>query len=374
MKSHYDTIVVGGGPAGSTCATLLARGGHNVALIDKARFPRDKICGDCVNPRCWDIFELLGVADILQSQPLQIVTAVGISNASGRRIFTELPTSGSRPFFSIKRSVLDTILLRNAERAGVHVFEETLLTDVHGEGPWETVLQGKRRLTCDILVGADGRNSLVARKLHAVRGVTRSATARTRDNRVGIQWHAGFQHAVNSSVEMFLFDHGYGGVVNVDRETANVAMVTTTGTVSSKPFSEFLDRTLYQNARAKQLFPRLDPVGKISITYPITPSHHGSAHSSAILIGDANRTVEPFTGEGIFFALQDGVNASRRILKSERQLPETIFDRRGTRFWANHIYSPTLQLHRPAGLLVSVAAAFPSLVPAAMKAIIPANK
>ena len=80
---HADVVIIGAGPAGTTCAALLARKGISVLLCDKASFPREKICGDCINPRCWDFFTLLGIADEVAANS-ENVTGVKIAGRSGK--------------------------------------------------------------------------------------------------------------------------------------------------------------------------------------------------------------------------------------------------------------------------------------------------
>src|SRR5580700_9185265 len=60
--TEWDVTVIGGGPAGSAAAAFTARAGLRTLLIDRAIFPREKVCGDCLNPGCWEVFDQLGVA------------------------------------------------------------------------------------------------------------------------------------------------------------------------------------------------------------------------------------------------------------------------------------------------------------------------
>ncbi len=62
MDEFFDLIIVGGGPAGAVSALLTARAGARVLLLERAVFPRDKVCGDCLNPECWDVFDRLGLS------------------------------------------------------------------------------------------------------------------------------------------------------------------------------------------------------------------------------------------------------------------------------------------------------------------------
>src|SRR5512142_1078946 len=99
-STHVDIIVVGAGPAGSTCASLLSERGLNVLLLDKANFPRDKICGDCINPRAWQYFDLLGVSEMLRTQHLQSLKSVRVANVAGENFVVALDPPSSTPFFS----------------------------------------------------------------------------------------------------------------------------------------------------------------------------------------------------------------------------------------------------------------------------------
>src|SRR5262245_20563360 len=82
-ESCFDAVIIGAGPAGSSAAIALARAGYQIALIDKLRFPREKLCGDFVNPINWPVFENLSVAERVLAQPHSEVSGFRITTASG---------------------------------------------------------------------------------------------------------------------------------------------------------------------------------------------------------------------------------------------------------------------------------------------------
>src|SRR5439155_4137740 len=117
---RFDVLVIGGGPAGSVAALVLARGGARVALVDKARFPRDKACGDLVGPRGVQLLDDLGVK-IPGSRQVGDMIVVG---PTGRRV--RLPCRPGITYpgygFAAPRVGFDETLQAAAEEAGAEVF------------------------------------------------------------------------------------------------------------------------------------------------------------------------------------------------------------------------------------------------------------
>src|ERR1700677_4112924 len=124
MPSH-DVIIVGAAPAGSLAALALARAGHRVALLDRATFPRPKICGNCINPAAWEIWDKLNLTESFSALPHQEITGFDI-HVEGRNLYQHaFPKRGPR---AIPRDVLDDWLCREAQAAGAEFFPETTVT------------------------------------------------------------------------------------------------------------------------------------------------------------------------------------------------------------------------------------------------------
>lgn len=161
MSSRFDVIVVGGGPAGSIAAFVLARGGAKVALVDKAKFPRDKACGDIVGPRGLQVLDDLGL-------PRPIGPDVGeimLVGQRGRR--AQLPCGQGLTYpghgTAVTRTVFDSMLHDAAVEAGASSVQAQVVEPLESEGR----IDGYRSSSgtdfrADFVIGADGATSRVA--------------------------------------------------------------------------------------------------------------------------------------------------------------------------------------------------------------------
>src|SRR6185312_1206360 len=87
----FDVAIVGGGPAGSTCAAFCAGAGLRTLLLEREKFPREKVCGDCLNPSCWPVLRRLGLFETLRALPHGILDAVEFIAIGGQKIGVNLP-------------------------------------------------------------------------------------------------------------------------------------------------------------------------------------------------------------------------------------------------------------------------------------------
>ena len=95
---RFDVVIVGGGPAGSSCASFCARAGFQTVVIERERFPREKVCGDCLNPSCWPVIERLGVTQKLLSLPHSKLSSVEFISIDGRAVIVDLPSGVDAKF------------------------------------------------------------------------------------------------------------------------------------------------------------------------------------------------------------------------------------------------------------------------------------
>jgi flavin-dependent dehydrogenase len=359
---------------------VLARAGFRVLLLDKALFPRHKICGETVNPRCWDSFDTLGVADEIERRIASPIVTVSVTTKAGKEARVEVGEGLRRPFFSMGRDALDQILAEAAVKAGVEFLDGTAVVGVARNGTWRIEIRDRKtaartELAADHLVGADGRNSIVAGSLMRMGNGSRRNKDQAADNeRVGVQWHTNLNPRIAGALHMYLFDTGYCGLVNVDGRHTNVSMVTVpeAAAAAKANFRGFLNRTVWSSPAAASRFPDLGPISEITTTSPINPRRNRFDHPHATLTGDAAQTVEPFTGEGIRCALEDGISTARHLIEKRHGVSssaETAVDR----FRVNEVFSPILRHPHVRDGLMSLGTRLPFLSRWIVKSVLSAR-
>ena len=295
---EYDLIIVGAGPAGSACATLCAEKGLSVLMIDSSRFPRDKVCGDCLNPAVWPVLDRLGVAQQVRELPHSSVPAIRFSVTGGEMI--ELPLSQGHGEVVVRRREFDALLVERAQEQGVIFQDGTTITSVQRlRTCWEVTSSQGVIGSASQIVAADGRNSTVARYL-------RMLAAPRREDRIGLQTHIPHPAGYDGALEMHLYRNGYGGIADLGNGIANLCLVSNAGAM----------RNLRKEAEVR--YQVSSAIAWRSISPISRPSPRRVAKDGIYLCGDAARVVEPFTGEGISFALRSG-SLLAKVLTSRRE-------------------------------------------------------
>ena len=302
----YDVDIVGGGPAGATCAAFCAKAGLRVVVLEREKFPREKVCGDCLNPSIWPVLRRLSVEERVLGQTNAKLERVEFIALDGRRVSVPLKSE-----VAIKRSAFDALLLQRAREAGAEVYEQVTLTSITRSHEW--LLNNELRTR--ILVAADGRNSTVARLFGLL--------PRIEKDRVAIQAHVPLPDDFGPRVVLQLLPGGYSGQAPVNKRELNLCLVGRAASLASLrawAAQEF-------HLAANQHWRTITPLAR----KPISPTH-----GDLFLVGDAARVVEPFTGEGIYYALRSGELAADAIVNgSDYQSAHRAMYR--PRLWVNRM-------------------------------------
>lgn len=313
-----DVFVAGAGPAGSVCAALCANAGLDVVLADRAEFPRDKVCGDCLNPAVWPLLDHLGLRDGAEALPGAQAERIEFVSIGGRRVVVNAASRAPAERM-VRRRVFDNLLLDRARRAGAEFVPGAAVRTIHSG--WEVrTAAGDWRARW--VVAADGRNSIIARHLGLL--------PRVSSDRVAMQTHLPDAGAFHNSVAMFFFAFGYGGAADVG-DGLNLCLVASRGKIDElRSLAD--DRFGTGGAKWKSITPLDRPPAACVAT------------DGLFLAGDAARIVEPFTGEGTYYAMRSGMLAAHAVCtsakgfrcaeESYRRLHRAMF--RG-RLWINHL-------------------------------------
>ncbi|MBL0170156.1 MAG: NAD(P)/FAD-dependent oxidoreductase [Gemmatimonadaceae bacterium] len=370
-----QVLVVGGGPAGSSTAWYCAEAGLDVVLIDRARFPRAKPCAEYLSPEGARILSAMGALEAIEAQAAAL-TGMEVHAPSGRRIHGEfVARHGFRGFrdrgLGIRREVLDTVLIERVRARGVQVIEgvkvEDVLHDAAGRAAGVRVrtVDGPHDILADVVIGADGLRSIVARRLGLAH------TSRW-PRRIALVAHYRGIDGMTSLGEMHVAADGYLGLADVGDNVTNVALVVSAPdarTMSGDP-EAFLNAWIGRQAALAPRFAGARRVSPVRATGPFASRARRPWSAGAALVGDAADFFDPFTGEGIFAALRGGELLAPFVVEAA-----AAFARRDTHAERNAWQGyETARRHTFAGKwrverLIGTAVAFPRLMNGAARVL-----
>jgi flavin-dependent dehydrogenase len=348
----FDVAIVGSGPAGSSCAAFCAKAGLRALLLEREVFPREKVCGDCLNPACWPILRRLQLAERVRTLPHGVLDRVEFIGLGGRTLAVALP-AGDDAEITVKRSLFDQLTMRRARELGATICEGSTVTALTGPGAgrenW-TITAGAKTFEAQVLVAADGRNSTVARLCNLL--------PRGAKERIALQTHLPLPHAFGNRVVLQFLPGGYSGQARVGEGELNLCLVAVPRKMAA----------LRSWAEARF---QISPKHLWRTITPLTRAPIAAVHHSLFLVGDAARVVEPFTGEGIYYALASGELAANAIIAQHNGQDEAEVAvaysaahaklYRG-RLWINRLARAAVLSPRVASLLLGVLRFQPTLL------------
>lgn len=295
-KTEWDAVVIGAGPAGTIAARALALRHARVLLVDKARFPRDKVCGGCLNNAGLSLLEQGGLTDAfrnLRGRPTRTLLLA----CKERRAAIPLPMG-----LALSRRVLDAALLRAAIDAGVHFIDGTRAELIDSTAAQREVRLADTTLRTKTAIIADGLAS------SSLRGCPQFHSAVARGSRIGagaIVAPVNPREYPSGTIHMACGRGGYVGVVRIEDDKLNVAAAFDRRFLRDAGGPAHAARDIILSAGLPDLenLARADWHGTAMLTVHRRPV----AHDRVFLIGDAAEYVEPFTGEGMAWAIASGL-------------------------------------------------------------------
>jgi menaquinone-9 beta-reductase len=313
IKSHYDVIICGAGPAGCTCALSLAESGLKVALIDKAVFPRDKICGDSFGAYIPKVLNTLNPSfanTYNQFQPKSPIDSVRIFTPKKQQTDFHYRETG----YVISRRDFDNFLLELvSSQTRAEIFTGLKANDIRISDNSVEVLADDKILTGKIIIGCDGATSTVRKKLLPSTPNLDYYCTSVRayyKNIVGIP---------ENTIEIHLFKSilpGYFWIFPMRDQLANVGM----GIPASKQLKNKISiHQLFEKIITEDLserFKNAELTGEIKgSNLPLWSGKRPISGSNFMLCGDAISVVDPLSGEGIGPAMMTGRYAGWQAIK-----------------------------------------------------------
>jgi geranylgeranyl reductase family protein len=301
-----EVLVVGAGPAGSVAALLLARAGVKVRLLERGTFPRDKLCGDTLNPGAMALLEKWGLHRAVRTGALH-VSGMTVTGPGGAMVAADY--KGGLTGAALTRRALDAMLADAAVAAGAHLETGVTVTAplVDDKGRVvgvRTSDRGEPRWPAPLVIAADGRAS----RLGAALGLVRFARRPRR-------WAFGAYYegvaGMSSRGEMHIRYDGYIGVAPVPGGLANICVVRESPRVNQR---HVVAETIAADELLHDRFAHASMVSPVSVLGPLAVEASAAGTAGLLLAGDAGGFVDPMTGDGLRFALRGAELAAEAAL------------------------------------------------------------
>jgi flavin-dependent dehydrogenase len=307
-KIDRPVVIVGAGPAGTSLAIRLRRLGLSVVLIERYKFPRQKLCGEFISPECLRHFAELGVLDEMLAAGGDRVYETVFYETGGASVSVPSRWFDESGFaLSLSRARMDQILLKAAEDCGAVVMQGTTATQIrqeHGSILGLTVRDSAGTITdieASIVVDATGRARVVSRMAEKS-----NARKEPRPRFVGLKAHITGAGSPRGVCEIYGFRGGYAGLSFVEDGRSNLCFLAKASLLSGTNDADaVLDGLRDQNRRAAETLVDIRKAHDwISVSVPSFGMAQPPGVKGLYTIGDAAAFVDPFTGSGMLMAME----------------------------------------------------------------------
>ncbi|MGD9942725.1 MAG: NAD(P)/FAD-dependent oxidoreductase [Burkholderiaceae bacterium] len=323
MNSHEparcEVLVIGGGPGGATVATLLARRGIDVVVLDKDRHPRFHI-GESLLPANLPLFEQLGVADEIRAIGMHKPGIEFVSPSHAHRSYLEFSDSWNASLdhaYQVRRSDFDHVLLRNAERSGARVRQGCRVKDARFEDEHVDVDSvdddgTPRKWRARFLIDASGRDTFLATRMKLKQKNKAHNSSALFAHFEGAQRLPG---RIEGNISIFWFEHGWFWFIPLPEGVTSVGAVCWPYYLKSrsKPLPEFFQDTialsppLAERLQGARLVSEVHATGNYSYS---STRCYGHRH---LMIGDAFTFIDPVFSSGVYLAMRNAFQAADTV-------------------------------------------------------------
>ncbi len=308
-----EVLVVGGSLSGASLAAFLARAGVDVLVVEKARFPREKICGEFLSHEALPLLDRLGVLSGLRARGAERISGFRVARAGGT------PAAGRLPFevLSVSRALLDTTLAEAAEKAGARFSFGSTVTGLEGSlAEGFRVTTPKSAFEARVVVGAWGRYSPLDGRLGRAFYGTPAPFFGFKKHLRGASAH------LKDTVALHVFAGGYLGLSRIEpadgeeEPRVNLGALATpeVATRAHHNLDELLEDLI---ARSPALARDLDGLerepGKPLVSEPVHLGARDASEKDVLFVGDAAGVLDPWTGTGMAHALLSGEAAAEPV-------------------------------------------------------------
>lgn len=320
MNRNFEVIVVGAGPAGAAAATLLARAGRRVALVDIAHFPRQKVCGEYLSAAAWELL------DDMQLGPTRAMGVelrrMRLDTPSGRGVAADYDFDPARRPAALSRWKLDAMLVGTACAAGVELFSGYRVRKV-------AIRQGTvTGVTCSAVADADEHLELVAPLVVAADGRRSKVVQETGRRSVRSTGVVGFKRHVRPKdlktyegvLSMAAEPGGYVGVCPTELGTINVCGLIPQSRLQAAhgDFARAMREWIGPTSPLRPLVEMPAEQDEAWHTMPDVARQRASAEVAGVMyVGDAMGTIEPLAGQGMTMALAGARLLVRFLLSAD---------------------------------------------------------
>ena len=324
-QKQADVLVIGGGPAGSTAANLLAQAGWQVTLVEKARHPRFHI-GESLLPMNLAIFERLGVLDQ--------VRAIGVhkpgaefNSDDGKRVLFPFARALQPDWphaWQVRRSELDLLLLNRSRELGVQVLEEHRVSAVtlDDEGVLAQIsgAQGGP-IRARFLVDASGRDTMLSKQFGDKHSNKAHASAALFGHFSNVPQREGESAGV---ISIYWFEHGWFWMIPLQGGVVSVGAVCDPGYLKQRqvPPAEFLQQTIALGPpELQQRMAAARAEGPVQATGNYSYTSTAMSGERFVKVGDAWAFVDPVFSSGVLLAMNSACGAAEYVDAQLKALP-----------------------------------------------------